>query len=373
MYHHTLCDTDVFIAGGGPAGLAAAIATRQAGFAVTVADIAHPPIDKTCGEGIMPDGLAALAKLGIRLPAEQTVPFRGIRFSDSDSAVYASFPQGHGRGIRRIRLHQILVNRANELGIVMHWGTRITGITSDGVSVNGHNIRCRWLVGADGQNSRIRQWAGLEASRPPGHRLGFRCHYRVMPWSEFVEVGWTDLGQLYLTPVGKEEVCLALITHKSHTRIDHALASFPAMADKLHGAELITREQGAISRTQALAAVYKGNRLLVGEASGSVDAITGDGLSMAFQHAQALAVALKNDDLASYQAAHRKIARLPRLMSRMMLLMDKNPWLRRRALRALSADPSMFARLLAIHTGALSPRSFGVQRTLALGWNLLTA
>ena len=371
--YHSLCDTEVFVAGGGPAGLATAIAAQQAGFAVTLADVAHPPIDKTCGEGIMPGGLAALAKLGIALPADHTYPFRGIRFSDSDSAVEASFPQGFGYGIRRTRLHQILVDRATELGIVMHWGTRVTGITPDGISVNGRNIRCRWLVGADGQNSRIRHWAELDSSSWGSRRFGFRCHYRVVPWSEYVEVCWTDRGQLYLTPVGREEVCLALITHEPHTRVDDALAAFPAITKNLRDAELITREQGAISRSYALPAVYKGSRVLVGEASGSVDAITGDGLSMAFQHAQALVRSLKNNDLAAYEAAHRQIARLPRLMSELMLIMDKSPFLRRRALRALSVEPSLFARMLAIHTGALPPLSFGVQSTLALGWRLLTA
>jgi flavin-dependent dehydrogenase len=371
--YHSLCDTEVFIAGGGPAGLATAIAARQAGFAVTVVDVAHPPIDKICGEGIMPDGLAALAKVGILLPAEQTFPFRGIRFSDSDSAVVASFPQGRGFGIRRTRLHRILVDRAAELGVTMHWGARITGLTPDGVSVNGHHIRCRWLVGADGQNSRIRLWAGLDPSKPPRHRFGFRCHYRMIPWSEYVEVCWTDRGQLYLTPVGNEEICLALITHEPHTRLDHALAMFPAIANRLHGAELITREQGAISRMQALPAVHKGRRVLVGEASGSVDAITGDGLSMAFQQARALAEALQNDDLAAYHSAHRKISRLPRVMSELMLLMDRSPSFRRRGLRALSADPSLFARMLAIHTGALPPLALGLQGTLALGWRLIAA
>ena len=51
--------TDVFVIGGGPAGLAAAIAARRRGLDVTVADCSVPPIDKACGEGIMPDGLAA--------------------------------------------------------------------------------------------------------------------------------------------------------------------------------------------------------------------------------------------------------------------------------------------------------------------------
>ncbi|MGB8062426.1 MAG: FAD-binding protein, partial [Candidatus Sulfotelmatobacter sp.] len=51
-----LTSTDVFVIGGGPAGLAAAIAARKCGLRVIVADAAQPPIDKACGEGLMPDG-----------------------------------------------------------------------------------------------------------------------------------------------------------------------------------------------------------------------------------------------------------------------------------------------------------------------------
>src|SRR6267378_2491580 len=45
-------DTEILVIGGGPAGLAAAIAARKKGFEVTVADGAKPPIDKACGEGL---------------------------------------------------------------------------------------------------------------------------------------------------------------------------------------------------------------------------------------------------------------------------------------------------------------------------------
>jgi hypothetical protein len=61
------------------------------------------------------------------------------------------------------------------------------------------------------------------------------------------------------------------------------------------------------------------------------------------------------------------------MMAELMLLMDGSAWFRRRALRALAAEPALFSRMLAIHTGALSPMKFGVQGTLALGWHLITA
>jgi menaquinone-9 beta-reductase len=371
--YHTLCETEVFVAGGGPAGLAAAIAARQAGFAVTLADAAHPPIDKTCGEGIMPDGLAALDTLGVTMPADAAFPFTGIRFSDDSHSVSARFPQGHGLGIRRTHLHTVMMKRALDLGVTMHWGARVTGIRNDGVSVNGRNIRCRWLVGADGHKSRIRYWSGLGQSTHRKQRFGFRRHYRVEPWSEFVEVYWTEQGQIYVTPVASDSVCVALITAKPHIRLDHALAVCPQLSRRLMNAPHITREQGAITSTYRLRCVAAGTRALIGEASGSVDAITGDGLSMSFLQARALAQAMKREDMAAYSQAHRRITRLPRMMAEIMLLMDGSSWFRRRALRALAAEPSLFARMLAIHTGAMSPIKFGVQGTLSLGWQLITA
>ena len=71
---------DVLVIGGGPAGLAMAIAARQHGLTVAVADGIHPPIDKACGEGLMPDALAAFKRLGLQLPPAEAYPFRGIRF-----------------------------------------------------------------------------------------------------------------------------------------------------------------------------------------------------------------------------------------------------------------------------------------------------
>ena len=69
-------ETDVFVVGGGPAGLASAIAARRNGFDVVIADSARPPIDKACGEGLMPDGVAALRRIGVELGARawDTVP-----------------------------------------------------------------------------------------------------------------------------------------------------------------------------------------------------------------------------------------------------------------------------------------------------------
>src|SRR4051794_10270243 len=101
--------TDVFIVGGGPAGLASAIAARRRGLDVIVADLARPPIDKACGEGIMPDGIAAARAIGVPLDHVPGCPFRGIRFRDAEWIAEASFPHGCGLGLRRTVLHTSLL------------------------------------------------------------------------------------------------------------------------------------------------------------------------------------------------------------------------------------------------------------------------
>src|SRR4051794_19331605 len=94
--------SDIFIVGGGPAGLATAILARQKGLSVTVADHALPVIDKACGEGLLPDTVAAAQLLGLTFGREDTVPFRGIRFMgvDENVSVEADFPGGRGLGMR---------------------------------------------------------------------------------------------------------------------------------------------------------------------------------------------------------------------------------------------------------------------------------
>jgi flavin-dependent dehydrogenase len=370
--------TDVFVIGGGPAGLAAAIAARRRGFQVTLADCSVPPIDKACGEGIMPDGVLAARSLGIELEGAGAQAFHGIRFCDSgegDSThVEASFPHGHGLGLRRIALHQLMVEHAAAAGVNLAWGVRITGINKEGVEADGHTVRARWIVGADGGHSPVRRWAGLDACERDSRRFGFRRHYAVPAWSEFMEIHWGEGCQLYITPVGPREICVVLISRNPKLRLDDALPQFPQVARRLEGHGPVSTgspERGAVSASRRLKAVYRGNIALVGDASGSVDAITGEGLCLLFQHAVALAGALDAGDLGLYQAEHRRIGKRPELMADVMLFMDNRGRLRRRTLRAMASHPHLFEGMLAMHVGELSKFDF-FANSLSLGWRLVT-
>ena len=364
--------TDVFVVGGGPAGLATAIAARRRGLSVVVADGAVPPIDKPCGEGLMPDGLEALHGLGVTIPENEAYPFRGIRFVSDGRSAAATFPRGVAYGIRRTNLHRVMMAAAAACGVGMLWQTVVTGLHPDGVLVGGEAVRARWVVGADGTSSRVRHWARLDEHQKKKLRFAFRRHYHVAPYTDFMELHWGRSCQIYVTPVAADQICVALISESPKLRLEDALGEFPELAGRLHGVEHASTERGAITVNRKLRRVHGGRTVLVGDASGGVDAITGEGLCLAFRQAALLADCLATGDVARYQREHRKLARRPALMARLMLTMAKRRFLRERIMRAFESSPGRFAGMLAMHVGAGSTRDY-VSNGISLGWGLLHA
>ncbi len=363
---------DVFVVGGGPAGLAMAIAARRRGLSVLVADGAAPPVDKACGEGLMPDGAAALHQLGVTIPGNQAQLFRGIRFVNGRQTAEATFPRGMAYGIRRTVLHQILIDHASSAGASLLWRAPVAGLHPEGALVAGELVRARWIVGADGASSRVRRWAQLDTCHRKSVRFAARRHYRVAPWTDFMELHWGHRTQIYVTAVGAEEVCVAAISDTPKVRVDDALAKFPELAARIECAEYASSERGAITVSRKLRRVYRGRTVLVGDASAGVDAITGEGLCLAFRQSALLAECLAAGDLARYQAEHRKLTRRPALMARLMLFMGNHDRLRRRTMRVFQSSPRSFAGMLAMHVGAGSARDY-LSNGISLGWQLLKA
>jgi len=364
---------EILIIGGGPAGLATAIRARLAGLEATVLDRSHPPIDKACGEGLMPDAVARLREIGIDLSlGPEGFPFRGIRYVDGELVAEGEFPQAGGLGVRRTHLHQALVRRAESAGVELLWDTTVNGIETDGVATNQGKIQARWIIGADGLLSRVRKWAGLDGGSGSLRRFGVRRHYSMTPWSDCVEVHWGAGCEAYVTPVAPDQIGVALLWSGEASGFDELLGGFPVLRERLAGEPVASRDRGAGPLHQRVVAVHRDNVALVGDASGYLDAITGEGMAVALHQSAALVEALIAGDLSRYAAAHRRISRLPNFMTSLVLGMEKRPRLRRRAIRALAAEPALFSRLLGIHGRTLPPRRLGLG-ALKLAWRLVAA
>lgn len=298
-------DTDVLVVGGGPVGLAAAIEARLAGLDVVVAEPRRGAIDKACGEGLMPGALPALARLGVDPPG---MPFSGIAYLDGRRRVEHRFTSGPGRGVRRTTLHAALRDRAAALG-TRFAELRVDSLTQRAGVVTAGDIRASWLVGADGLHSTIARETGLARPAPrAGRRYGQRRHLAVAPWSEFVEVTWTPLGEIYLTPVAPDTVGVAVLARRG-VHFDDALAAAPALAARLAGAPAASDLRGAGPLRQRTRRRTAGRVLLVGDASGYVDALTGEGLRIGLAQARAAVAAIVAGDPRGYERAWERETR----------------------------------------------------------------
>lgn len=351
MSHAEIC-----VAGGGPAGLAAAIAFRRAQFSVAVFDCAHPPVDKACGEGLMPEGVAALEELGVVVPPGAGFPFAGVRFLDGDRSLEGTFPAHAGLGVRRTVLHTLLADHAAQAGAELHWGVKRLQFANGGLLIGGEQVHPKFMVAADGQNSALRRDSGLNEAVQEEIRYGFRRHYPVSPWSPYVEVHWGKRCQIYVTPVSEHEVGLALLSRDPKLRLEEGLAEFPGVARHIEGIEPSSSERGALTVSRRLKRVSAPGIALLGDASGSVDAITGEGLSLAFRQAAALAQAVQSGNLRLYERAHRTIFQRPRRMAALLLALECRPRLRTLSFARMAKHPEIFARLLAIHAGGTASR-----------------
>ncbi|MBX3225860.1 MAG: FAD-dependent monooxygenase [Labilithrix sp.] len=366
-------DFDVVVAGGGPAGLAAAIHAAHAGLRVLVVDPHGPAsIDKACGEGIMPGGVDALRRLGVRPEGR---PFVGIRYAlaaDPACEAFGNFPIGSGLGVRRTALSGALLDRAAMAGVRFREG-RVAGFTQEGDEVTlADGTRARWLIAADGLRSPIRR--ALKLSAPPRHapRFGLRRHYAMSPWTMHVEVHLAADAEAYVTPVADDLVGVAILfggaiggadpslehgagrgvelppEHGAGARYDALLRRFPALSARLAGAEAASAVRGAGPFEQRVSRRVAGNVLLVGDAAGYLDPLTGEGVALGLATAEAAVDAIRADDPASYDARYDAITHRYFTLTSALLAVVRRPALHRPLIRAARAWPSMFDRVLGV-------------------------
>ncbi|QMU77698.1 NAD(P)/FAD-dependent oxidoreductase [Streptacidiphilus sp. PB12-B1b] len=331
---------DLLVAGGGPAGLATAVHAARAGLEVVVAEPRPAPIDKACGEGLMPGAVQALAGLGV---APVGCPLRGIRYLDERRSAEARFAAEPGRGVRRTELHAALARRAEQLGVRV-LPLRVGEIRQDGHSVTAAGITARYLAAADGLHSPIRRRLALDRPDPRPPRYGLRRHFAVQPWTDCVEVHWSPGAEAYVTPLGPDLVGVAVLTAERGP-FDGHLARFPLLARRLPGTAA-TAVRGAGPLRQRVRGRVAGRVLLVGDAAGYIDALTGEGVSLALAAAAELVRCVRADRPQAYEQAWRRVSRRHRLLTDTLLWTRCQPALAGRIVPAAARLPAVFTLLV---------------------------
>jgi flavin-dependent dehydrogenase len=328
---------DLLVAGGGPAGLATAIYGARAGLEVVVVERRRGVVDKACGEGLMPHAVRQLDALGVDAPGK---PFGGIRYFDAKRCVTGRFRSGVGRGVRRTALHAALLDATAAAGVKVVQGD-VGAIRQDERSVYCGDFRSRYLAAADGLHSPIRTSLGLGRPSTGPRRFGIRRHHLMAPWSDCVEVYWSADAEAYVTPVADDSVGVAILTSRKG-RFDDHLEAFPALKERLRDREH-GHDRAAGPLRQHVRSRTAGRVLLVGDAAGYVDALTGEGLGISFSAAELLVNCVAADRPADYDAQWRRMSRRYRALTAGILHASTWPVVRSRIVPAANAFPRIFS------------------------------
>lgn len=349
---------DVVIVGGGPVGLVTGIAARRRGLRAVVVERSPTLPEKACGEGLMPGAVAALAELGVDLAG--AIELRGIRFLDAQVEARARFPGHTGRALSRARLMHALAERACALGVELRLGHTLRDfqyrerVVHTRVQASGggtSELTAELLVAADGLRSGVRRRLGYELPARRTPRFGLQRHYRTAPWTDWVEVHWHDDAEAYVTPLGPEEVGVALLSHGAPGAYADLLRLFPRLERALSGRPA-GRVRGAGPFEQRVRGVLAPGVALVGDASGYLDAVSGEGLALGFRCAMALIERFAAGQLWRYPEDHSALGATYNGMTALMLEIARRPWLRRWAIRFLAARPALFSDLLGVASGS---------------------
>ena len=331
---------DLLVAGGGPAGLATALYGAKAGLDVAVVERRHGVLDKACGEGMMPHTLEHLDRLGI---SAQGRPLRGITYVAGERRVDAAFRAGVGRGVRRTVLHAALWQAAEAAGVKLVHG-ELSEVTQDAESVCAGGFRARYLAAADGLHSPIRKSLGLSQPCAGPRRWGIRRHVQVAPWTDSVEVHWAPGAEAYVTPIADDCVGIAILSSE-RGGFDRHFEAFDELRDRVHG-HPHGQDRAAGPLRQKARSRAAGRVLLVGDAAGYIDALTGEGMGLAFGAADLLVDCVIHDRPGEYDRRWRQMTRRYRALTAALLQASAHAPLRAGIVPAAQTLPFLFNRLV---------------------------
>jgi menaquinone-9 beta-reductase len=307
---------DVIVVGAGPAGAATAILLCERGLDVLVLDRAAFPRPKICGEYLSPESARILDRLGVlkAIDAAGAAPLLGMRITAPDGTVLDARyrPIGgrqpyrdHAMAFARSALDAILVDRLRALPVELRERVRVTDLVLEGERVTGvrtldaagrhETISAPLVVGADGRASVV------------AHRLGCRHPHRLRRIALVTYVTGLaecrDVGEIFidppdyaiLNPLAPDRINMSLVVPLDHVtawrgRLEAFFAArvkqLPHLARRLAGAERLTPVEAMGPLAYRVTTPPHGGVLLVGDAAGFYDPLTGEGVFSALRGAE---------------------------------------------------------------------------------------
>lgn len=373
--------TDVAIIGGGPAGATTALLLARAGVKATLLEAYEILPARVCGMYLCPAGVALLERLGLREHLGATARrLRGmVMVSPGLQRLETFFPPGdgvpnHGLALSRPELDSALLALASEAGATIRMGTRVQRIerTVDGWRVilpDCEPIEARLLVGADGRKSATARALGLSM---PVRRSRTAIHIDRPARMQTSPLGqmhvFDDGAYVGLNPIKPDLVNFSIVCDPEALRgtsvlefINDHIARSPYLRELVEPLPPEAKPGATFPANARVRAATAENAALVGDASGYIDPLTGEGIFAALWTADELVrcVLAEWDDLPSalrrYAVARAARQRAKAALCELFQAIISRPWLANSTLWLLAREQKVADSFIGIVGNSYSP------------------
>jgi flavin-dependent dehydrogenase len=330
-------DYDLVIAGGGPAGSAAAITAARKGARVLLLEKGQFPRHKVCGEFVSPESLRLLTELLENDPFGNLPQITSARiFVDGKQAVIPVSPPA--RSIPRYDLDSALLAAARKAGATVRGQTAVRLVLPGKlftVTVETTTLKTKAVINASGRWSELTRFKAADRAK----WIGLKAHFIEAAPPNSVDVYFFPGGYCGVQPVSENSVnACAMVRADCATSMEHVFALHPALWRR-------SRDWEQLFPTVSTSALHfrkpqteDRGMLLAGDSAGFIDPFVGDGISLAMHSGVLAAESLlpfftgrisSAEVLERYGARYRRqLAPALRNAARLRRLLSAPAWLR---------------------------------------------